>query len=78
MYRKFIWDWKGLAMNVTTFGKLSNNLVVVIVIIVTMLEIRGFAPRSFLALTMPFYTLRPLQNPLNSPKFPSRHLGDFP
>ena len=53
MYRKFIWDWKGLAMNVTTFGKLSTNLVVVVVIIVTMLEIRGFAPRSFLALTIP-------------------------
>ena len=77
MYRKFIWDWKGLAMNVTTFGKLSNNLVVVVVIIVTMLEIRGFAPRSFLALTMPFYTLRPLQNSPKSPKFPPRHLGDF-
>lgn len=38
-------------MNVTTFGKLSNNLVVVVVTIVTMLEIRGFAPCSFLALT---------------------------
>ena len=64
-------------MNVTTFGKLSNNLVVVVVIIVTMLEIRGFVPRSFLALTMPFYTLRPLQNSPKSPKFPPRHLGDF-
>ena len=38
MYRKFIWDWKGLAMNVTTFGKLSNNLVVVVVIIVLCLK----------------------------------------
>ena len=53
-------------MNVTTFGKLSNNLVVVVVIIVTMLEIRGFAPRSFLALTMPFYTLRPLQTQIQT------------
>jgi len=28
-------------MNVTSLGKLSNNLVVVVVIIVTMLEIRN-------------------------------------
>lgn len=34
-------DWRGLAMNVTALGKLSNNLVVVVVIIVTMLEIRN-------------------------------------
>ena len=34
-------DWRGLAMNVTALGKLYNNLVVVVVIIVTMLEIRN-------------------------------------